>query len=324
MNTQIVMTGAVVMLGTVVATTNLAFSQPEYLHFMRHRDSNGNLMIAPAHVHSAHSEAQEHAVAPAAIPVEPLESQESVVTAPIAQEGPESLAAPAVLSDAPLDPPDAVATGSIVPEGQERSSVVQKTAVPSQPKLLEQLRVDWGMSALDVKANQTIPPAWELRTPVLGESEHRIAYRTQIEGIDASLSYMFYQDQLAQAKYVFDPQHEDSSNFIHDFHAVQDWISQSYGAPTSVQEIWLDTLYQYDKSLWGQALMRGHLVMVSEWKTAESRIALVINGGDDMVGLVADFSSTHILPTPLVDETSSPDTTTPETTEVQSKPDVSL
>ena len=124
---------------------------------------------------------------------------------------------------------------------------------------------------------------------------------------------------------MFEPQHEDSSNFIHDFHAVQDWINRSYGAPTSVQEIWLDNLYQYDKSLWGQALMRGHLVMVSEWKTPESRIALVLNGGDDMVGLVADFSSNRIkLPEPLVEEIPSTDTTVPEMTETQPKPDVSL
>ena len=88
------------------------------------------------------------------------------------------------------------------------------------------------------------------RWPRMRACPQRLAYRTQIEGIDTSLSYTFYQDQLAQAKYVFEPQHEDSSNFIHDFHAVQDWINRSYGAPTSVQEIWLDNLYQYDKSLW--------------------------------------------------------------------------
>lgn len=350
MNTQIVMTGAVVVLGTVVATTGLAFSQPEYLHFMRHRDSNGNLMIAPAQPHPIHSEVQEPAMTPAALPTAPmvspdavvntpieqksqesmatpaalpetpLESTDAVVTAPIAQEGQEPVAGTAALPESPLESPDAVVTVPMIPEGQDSSSVIQKTAVPSQPKLFEQLRANWGMSALDVKANQTMAPSWELRTPVLGEFEQRIAYRTEIEGIDTSLSYTFYQDQLAQAKYVFEPQHDDSSHFIQDFHAVQNWISQSYGAPTSVQEIWLDTLYQYDKSLWGQALMRGHLVMVSEWKTGESRIALVLNGGDDLVGLVADFSSNHIkLPAPLVEEISHLNTPVPEITETQSK-----
>ncbi|MGD9851915.1 MAG: hypothetical protein AB7T38_11655 [Nitrospirales bacterium] len=355
MNTQIVMTGAVVVLGTVVATTGLAFSQPEYLHFMRHRDSNGNLMIAPAQPHPTHSEIQEPAVTPAALPTVPQESPDTVATAPKAPAGQESVSTSAALPEvsqessdavatAPKAPagqesvstsaalpevsqesPDAVATAPMTSEAQNPSSVVQKTAMPSQPKLFEQLRADWGMSALDVKANQTMAPSWELRTPLLGEFEQRIAYRTHIEGIDTSLSYTFYQDQLAQAKYVFEPQHDDSSNFIHDFHTVQDWISQSYGAPTSMEEIWLDNLYRYDKSLWGQALMRGHLVMVSEWKTVDSRIALVLNGGDDLVGLVADFSSNHIkLPDPLVEETSPADTIVPEITEAQPKPEVSL
>ena len=56
--------------------------------------------------------------------------------------------------------------------------------------------------------------------------------------------------------------------------------------------IWLDELYQYDESLWGQAVLRGHLAMVAEWKNPGTDIVLMLNGGDDTVGLVADFSST--------------------------------
>jgi hypothetical protein len=56
-------------------------------------------------------------------------------------------------------------------------------------------------------------------------------------------------------------------------------------------------LYQYDKSLWGQALKRGHLVMVAEWKNPGTDIVLVLDGGDEAVGLVADFSSTtYVVP----------------------------
>lgn len=320
MNTQKVMTGVIGVLGMVVMTTSLAYSQPEYLHFMRHRDSNGNLMIAPAQPQT-HVEVRESEVIPSAMPVTPKESPEPVVSDQVVSGSQEST-------------PQVSEVQMVTPQGsdtQKLPSVIQKTVVPSQSKSFEHQHADWGMSVVDVKGNEPVPPAWEVRAPIVEEFEHRVAYRTQIEGIDTSLSYMFYQDQLAQAKYVFEPQHDDASDYIQDFHTVQEWITQSYGAPSSVQEIWLDKLYQYDKSLWGQALLRGHLVLVAEWKNSESQIALVLNGGDDLVGMVADFSSQHIQPpAPLVEEAPSPETVSentkpaPQAMEAEPKPALSL
>ena len=225
MKTHLFLIGALSVLGTSFLTTSYAANTSEYLHFTRHRDSNGNLLMAPT-------------------------------------------------------------------QHQAEPSVMQKTIMPSQPKTFEKRSTDWGMSVNDVKENETIESSWELRAPVLPDYEQRVAYNTQIEGVDAALTYVFYEDHLGQAKYVFEPQHEDAVEYVQDFYTVKNWISQSYGLPTSVQDIWLDDLYQYDESLWGQAVMRGHLVMVAEWKTPGTDIVLVLDGGDDTVGLMADFSST--------------------------------
>lgn len=206
----------------------------------------------------------------------------------------------------------------------DEKSIVQKTALPSQPNVFERRNADWGMSIQEIKAHEPLRPAWELYPPILDEATYRIAYRTTIEGIQSSLAYTFYQDQLAQAKYVFEPQHNDPGRFVGDFHMVREWISEAYGPPSSVEEIWLDTLYQYDDSLRGQALMRGHLIMVAEWKTLETQIVLVLNGGDDTVGMVADFSSSRIrLPGPPQDSQSLPDATQ-ESGGVESDPDSTL
>jgi hypothetical protein len=230
MKTHLILFSTVAVLGTSFLSTSYATPPSEYLHFTRHRDSNGNLLMGPT-------------------------------------------------------------------QHQAEPSVMQKTMMPSQPKTFERRSTDWGMSVHDVKENEPIQSSWELQAPVLADLEQRVAYHTQIEGVEAALTYTFYQDHLGQAKYVFDPQHEDAADYVQDFHTLKDWISQSYGAPTSAQEIWLDTLYQYDKSLWGQALKRGHLVMVAEWKNPGTDIVLVLDGGDETVGLVADFSSTtYVVP----------------------------
>jgi hypothetical protein len=239
MKTHLILMSTVAVLGASFVTTSYAAPPSEYLHFTRHRDSNGNLLMG----------ATQH---------------------------------------------------------QAEPSVMQKTMMPAQPKMFERRSTDWGMSVQEVKENEPIQSTWELQSPVLADFERRVAYHTQIEGIEAGLTYTFYQDHLGQAKYVFEPQHEDAVEFVNDFHTVKSWVSQSYGSPTSSQEIWLDTLYQYDKSLWGQAIKRGHLVMVAEWKNPGTDIVLVLDGGDDTVGLVADFASTTFV-VPVSLDTQSPE-----------------
>jgi len=229
MKTHLFLTGAVVVFGTSLLTTSFAFDTSEYLHFTRHRDSNGHLLMGPTH-------------------------------------------------------------------HQAEPSVIQKTVVPAQPKNMERQSTDWGMTSQEVKINEPVQPSWELRSPVLENYEQRVAYHSQIEGIDTSLTYTFYEDKLAQANYLFEPKHDDVVEYVQDFHTVKNWISQSYGTPTSVQEIWLDPLYQYDQSLWGQAVMRGHLKMVAEWRNDTTQITLLLDGGDDTIGLMADFDSVAIVP----------------------------
>lgn len=183
---------------------------------------------------------------------------------------------------------------------QSQPSVIQKTGIPAQPQTFERRSTDWGMNAQEVKLNEPVQPTWELQSPVLEAYEQRVGYRRQIEGIDASLTYTFYEDQLAQANYLFEPKHDDAVDYVQDFYTVKDWITQSYGMPTSVQEIWLDSLYQYDRSLWGQALLRGHLKMVAEWRNETTNITLLLDGGEDTIGLMADFDSVAIIaPAPM-------------------------
>jgi hypothetical protein len=178
---------------------------------------------------------------------------------------------------------------------QSEPSVIQKTVVPAQPQTFERRSTEWGMNAQEVKLNEPVQPVWELQSPVLETYEQRVGYRRQIEGIDASLTYTFYEDQLAQANYLFEPKHDDAVDYVQDFHTLQNWITQSYGMPTSVQEIWLDSLYRYDQSLWGQALLRGHLKMVAEWRNETTNITLLLDGGEDTIGLMADFDSVAVI-----------------------------
>lgn len=244
MKTHFFVSGGVLAFTLIVS--GIGYASPDYLHLVRHRDSEGNLLTRPT------------------------------------------------------------------PHASE-ASVIQKTVAPAQPKSLEQHTIEsrgsttWGASIDDVKMSETVPPVWEVQSPVLDSYEHRVGYRTQIEGIESALTYAFYDNQLGKATYVFEPNHEDAVNYVQSFRAVKRWIVQNYGQPTSSQEIWLDHLYAYDESLWGQAVLRGHLVLTAEWKLPETDIVLVLDGGNDTIGLVADFTSTRVavpvsLTEPMVEE----------------------
>jgi hypothetical protein len=253
MKTHFFLTGAVIVMGAFLVSTVFAYDASEYLHFARHRDSNGHLLVGPTH-------------------------------------------------------------------HQSQPSLIQKTVVPAQPQNFERRSTDWGMNAQEVKINEPVQPTWELRSPVLENYEQRVAYRSQIEGIDTSLTYTFYEDKLAQANYLFEPKHDDVVGYIQDFHKVKNWIIQAYGTPTSVQEIWLDPLYRYDQSLWGQAVMRGHLKMVAEWRNDSTRITLLLDGGDDTIGLMADFDSVAIVPPPSMEASVIEGNSTMEATPMEEVP----
>ena len=72
---------------------------------------------------------------------------------------------------------------------------------------------------------------------------------------------------------------------------VKNWIIQTYGPPQTEEKLWLNELYQYAPELWGRALMRGHLTIVDQWKVDGTSIILLLNGGEEEVSLIAEFSS---------------------------------
>ena len=192
----------------------------------------------------------------------------------------------------------------------EKSSIVKKTVIPALPKNYTFRKTQWGMTIPQVKTNETAKFSWELQAPLLTAGDSRLGYHAMVEGIEAFLSYSFTNDRLMKAKYLFDSNHEDERLYLADYEAVRNWIVQKYGPPQSEEQLWLDDLYHYSEELWGRAVVRGHLTMVAEWEVKGTSIILLLNGGDESVGLMADFTSKEApsptqlvsLPSDLVEE----------------------
>ena len=175
-----------------------------------------------------------------------------------------------------------------------KPSIVKKTVIPAQPTQLTEStfrNTKWGMSIPEVKTNETAKFSWELQAPILTAGDYRLGYRTTVEGIDTFLSYSFSNNQLTTAKYLFDSNHEDETLYLEDYENIKNWIVQTYGPPRSEEQLWLDDLYRYASELWGRAVKRGHLTLVAEWEMEETTVVLLLNGGDETVGLMVGLTN---------------------------------
>lgn len=176
--------------------------------------------------------------------------------------------------------------------------LAQKTVVPAQPQRFSFRQTQWGMGMPEVKAAERATLAWELHTPILAVGTYRLGYHLMVEDIPAALSYTFENDVLTTAKYVFEAEYGDEAKYLEDFRTIKDWITQTYGPPQTEEELWLDDLYRYSQELWGKAVLRGHLTLVAEWEAKGTSIVLVLNGGNDTIGMMAEFAGLEQPPAP--------------------------
>jgi len=175
----------------------------------------------------------------------------------------------------------------------ESTDVMKRTVLPSLPGTYTFRNANWGMSISDVKDKETGKFLWELDSRPLSPGEHRLGYQARISDLDTVLTYAFEHDRLINAKYIFDTNEaRNDAQPLWSYNKVKSWISQTYGPPQSEEKLWSNELYRYAPELWGRALMRGHLTIVDEWSVDGTSIVLVLNGGDDSVGLIAEFSNT--------------------------------
>ncbi len=184
----------------------------------------------------------------------------------------------------------------------QSEEIVQRTVMTGQSMNYIFRHGNWGMSIPEVKTKETAEFSWELDAPILLVGEHRLGYQTQVNGVDAFLTYGFENDRLRSAKYLFETEDlENDAQPILDYKTVKAWIVKTYGPPLSEDKLWVNELYRYAPELWGRALMRGHLTIVDEWDVDGTTITLLLNGGDEEVGLMAEFMTKDLVfPTELV------------------------
>ena len=120
-------------------------------------------------------------------------------------------------------------------------------------------------------------------------------------GCAGRVVYIFKQDKLVRAKYLFDAEHTDFNDFIGDFKVVQSLLKEQYGGPESDRAFWgSDLLQDEPKSyleqdrassenilpsdrLVGLEIALGHLKLYTAWTVGRTHVLHGLTGQDSHI-----------------------------------------
>jgi hypothetical protein len=109
--------------------------------------------------------------------------------------------------------------------------------------------------------------------------------------------YIFANDKLVRAKYVFDAEHNDPNDFIRDYRAIEPLLRDKYGKPVNERAFWFDDSLQDEPKSYleqdrasstdilpsdqfaGPSIAAGHLKLYTRWRGERTKISHGLTGG---------------------------------------------
>jgi hypothetical protein len=169
----------------------------------------------------------------------------------------------------------------------ERLFVVTKIeTLDSQEDSKEHFRkAHWGMTQEKVIRLEGNPAARE--NP--GEF-YVMRYWDSIKDMNCWIDYIFKDDKLAKARYIFLVKHDYKSQYFGDYKKAKDFLTEVHGQSPLTNINWLNPTYKEDYSNWGLAVSLGHLEYSAIWDTPETEIVLRLFGENNEVKLVAEYT----------------------------------
>lgn len=169
----------------------------------------------------------------------------------------------------------------------ERMFVVTKIeTIDSQEDTKKHFRkTQWGMTQEQVIRLEGNPAARE--SP--GEF-YVMRYWDSIKDMGCWIDYIFKDDKLIKARYIFLVKHEYKSQYFGDYKKAKDFLTEVHGQSPLTNINWLNPTYKEDYSNWGLAVSLGHLEYSAIWNTPETEIVLRLFGENDEVKLVAEYT----------------------------------
>jgi len=144
-------------------------------------------------------------------------------------------------------------------------------------------KTQWGMSAAEVISSEESKP--------IKEDTDAVMFKDRISGLDTFILYIFVQNRLVRAKYIFTDKHTNKNDYIDDFKNIKGVLAQKYGRPSEDNVLWRNDLYKDDHDEWGMAICVGHLMYAAKWETPGTSIINLLYGENYEVTHIVEYSS---------------------------------
>jgi len=134
--------------------------------------------------------------------------------------------------------------------------------------------VRWGMSQEEVKQAEGNEKEWL----AVVKDKSIIGYKSKISGIDAFTGFVFVNEKLVRASYLYTPEYINKNNYLIDYEIIKKIMIKKHGKPIENETVWQNDLYKKKPEDYGTAISIGHLILYSKWEKEDTNISLFISG----------------------------------------------
>lgn len=147
-------------------------------------------------------------------------------------------------------------------------------------------KTNWGMTKTEVKNIEN--------DKVFLEEGNLLSYKGKVNDLNCLIIYIFAENSLVRARYVFNDNHTNDNDYIGDYNSLKSVLKQKYGAPVDSQQNWKNDLYKDRMLDWGMAIKVGHLSYFSKWNTKSTYIQLYLGGDNYKTSLIIEYKSAKL------------------------------
>jgi hypothetical protein len=116
-------------------------------------------------------------------------------------------------------------------------------------------------------------------------------FSDNVAGFQCNVAYLFTDDKLTMAKYLFKNSHTNKNNFIEDYKDLVELMIEKYGEPSYNSPEWRNSLYKNKPEDYGFAISLGHLSYNAGWSNEKTDITVALYGGNYEITLMIQYVS---------------------------------
>jgi len=148
-------------------------------------------------------------------------------------------------------------------------------------------QVKWGMTSEQVKKIEKLKLSDEGN---IGKIKILRYTGEIIGGLSCDVIYIFANNCLTRAKYIFTNYHTNKNDYISDYKTLKNLLIKKHGTPYRDEVFWKNNLYKDDPQYYGFAISIGHLAYFTMWDLSETIITLGLSGENFKINLVIEYT----------------------------------